>query len=234
MKRIVLISILFLSFSIVKAQSKDVLRFIEEYQSIAHQNINGNMMGIEKWEETGTLAYKIEGDLVHMSRKSLKKYLAEIEGLTGITFSETVNISVADIVMYSGDLKDYLRLTNTNVLNNITSKYDNWNDRKYNANRQLTSASFCVDPKKTKTPDRYRFLFKKGILKSIGLWGRSDDEYSIFYKYNTKYNLRLNKNDKRIIKLHYNSNIKAGMSLSELKETILQDIDVEAMLKQKL
>ena len=234
MKQMLVFSLLFLSFSSLNAQSKNVLRFIGEYQSIAHENKNGNRFTIEKWEERDTLYYKIEGELFYLSPKNFKKYLAKIEGLSGITFRETTEREKADIIMFIGDLQDYFRYIKSDIPINLTNNFDNWNNRKYTPAKQLRSATFCVDPQKTKTPERNRYLIKRGILKSIGFWGQSEDDYSMFYKYNTKNNLRLSKNDKRVIKLHYNSSIKANMSVSESKETILKNIDIEFLLKQKL
>ena len=234
MKLILLISISLLSFSTLKSQSKQAMHFMDEYKCVAHQNINGKLLDLEKWEETDTLYYKIEGELMHLTHKSLKKYLLTLEDLTGIAFCETRDKGKVDIVMYFGDLQDYFRHINSSVPRNLSSSFDNWNNRKYNDKKQLTSASFCVDPKKTKTPDRCRYNVKKGLLKSIGFWGQSSNPNSIFYKYNTKENLRLDKNDMKIIKLHYNGYIKAGMSPIKSHEILNSKIDIESFLKQKL
>jgi len=234
MKLIVILSMLLFSVSLVKAQSKEVLHFIDEYQSIAHQKINESRFTIEKWEGKDTLYYKIEGELVYIPNKSFKKYLAQIEGLTGIAFTETEDKEKADILMFLGNLNDYFQYINSILPDYLPGNLDNWANRKYTTTKQLMSATFCVDTEKTKTPDRFTYLVKRGILKSIGFWGQSDNEYSMFYKQNTRYNSNLSKNDKRVIKLHYNSSIKANMSVSELKETLLKNIDIESLLKEKL
>lgn len=235
MKHTLLIfSLLFFSFLAAKSQSKVVSRFMEQYRCVAHQNINGKLMPVEKWEDKETLRYMVVGKMVHTTDKSLKKYLEQIGQLTGITFSETHDKKEADIILFFGELSAYFRFVNSNAPVNITSNFDNWCNRRYTQNYQLINGTLCVDTEKGKTPERCRYNVRRGILKMMGFWGESSDRSSIFYKYNTRENLRPSKNDMKIIKLHYNSDIKAGMSAPETSEVLYNKIDLESFLKGKL
>ena len=149
MKVILALVLLLTFFSSAKSQSKNVTRFIDEYQAVSHPNLNGIILSTIKWEEKDTLNYKIIGELVSMPDKSLKKYLLKIKNLTGIAFVETSNLEKADITMFFGDIKAYFQYANIDVPNILTTKHDSWYHRKHNRNKQLINASFCVDPKKS-------------------------------------------------------------------------------------
>lgn len=207
---------------------------MEEYTRVAHQSVNGKYLPVEKWENKDTIRYIIVGKLVDMNKKTPTKYLLKLESLAGIAFTEVNTPKEADITMFFGELNDYFRYMNIDIPLNIPDNFDNWNNRRKNANRQLIRASFCVDPAKTKTPERCRYIIRKGILKSLGFWGESSDPSSIFYKDNTTENQNPNKNDMKIIKFHYSGNIKVGMTALETSEILYDKIDMEAVLKEKL
>ena len=75
---------------------------------------------------------------------------------------------------------------------------------------------------------------KKGILKSLGILGEVDNEYSIFYKYSTSSNINLSREDKRIVKLHYNQAVESGMDKLATKETIMEIENIVQLSKEKL
>lgn len=168
-----------------------------------------------------------------MSQKNWEKYLSTIENLIGIKIIETKNIDDSDINIFFGELDQYFIKNNIRAPGNVNLEdLDNWNNRTYNNKNQLTKTSFCIVTSKTKDSERGNFNVKKQLLKSLGLLGELKNEYSLFNKYQTNYNSHLSKNDKKIIKIHYDESIKAGMSIEEI-ELALDIVDIPKILKEK-
>jgi len=228
------IIILVSSINILQAQSKKVNKLLFEYQEASYWKINRNNIPIIKWENNDTIKYQIVGEMKYISRKSFKKYLLKLEELTNLEFVETNRTENSNIIIYFGELKDYFDFTKRTIPQNILGNFDNWSNRKYNDHNQLTHSSFCIVTSKTKNTKRGRYNIKKLFLKSIGLLGSLPHENSIFYKYNTTYNSRLSKNDKRIIKIHYDINVKAGMTKSESIKAIKENINIENLIDSKI
>ncbi len=233
--RIIITIILVLSSSFwCFGQSKKAKNFIQEYSMAAHQDLNGKLLNIKKWELIDTLKYTIIGDMKYMSKKDLRKYLNKLENLTNIKIIEVTSEEQANITMFFGDLDIYLKMIESGYLIPRTNTFDNWSSRKHNNKNQLTSSGFCVDIKRVKSKKRARWLIKSGWLKSLGILGTLDSDRSVLFKYNTKNNSNLNKIDKRIIKMHYSNNIKSNMSSEEVQSILSTKINIDEFLDEKI
>ncbi len=194
---------------------------------------NNKKLPVNKWENKDTLKYHITGEFQFMSEKKWEKYLGNIENLIGIKIIETENFDDSDIEIFFGELDEYFIKNNIKAPGKINlDEFDNWNNRSYNSKKQLTKTSFCIVPSRTKDSKRGNFNLKKLFLRSLGLLGELKSEYSVFYKYQTQYNSHLSKNDKKIIKIHYDESIKAGMKLEEI-ELALNKVDMPTILKER-
>ena len=98
----------------------------------------------------------------------------------------------------------------------------------------MTKASFCLDITKIKDTSEGEHYIIKQFLKSLGLRGDSDDEYSLFYRSYRNNGAWFNKNERRILRIHYNDKIKAGHTLNETKVILRDSIDLQKILKEKL
>jgi len=234
MKKIIIcFLIVFTSSMTILSQSKKIDKLKINYIESSQLKVDNRKLPIVKWENKDTLKYSVNGKLKFMSKKNWGKFINEIENLININIIETNNIQDSDIKIYFGELNDYFKIHRIKVpINLISSNFDNWSNRNYNKNKQLTSASYCIVTSKTKNSKRGVYNLKKQFLKSLGLLGNLDNEYSIFYKSQTEGNSQLKRNDKRLIKIHYNDSIKAGMNSNEIKE-VLNSIDLATIIKEK-
>ena len=215
------------------SQSKKETNLIDQYLTIAHQGISGNSLDLIKWHGVDTLKIKIDGELKYMNKKRLWKYLNQLEELTNLNFKETAEIEDAQLVIYFGRIGDYFQKFGLANYGNLTSEMDNWYNRKHNGLGKLIKARFCIDVEKTLSAKRGEWNIKRNLLRCLGLGGNSTDEGSLFYKFNTRYNFHLSRDDKRIINIHYNEKLEGGMTGSESRETLENEIDVGLILKQK-
>ena len=233
--RIILISLLlvFTSSMSIYSQSRKIENLKTDYLQSALLEFNNKKLPVNKWENKDTLKYHITGEFQFMSEKKWEKYLGNIENLIGIKIIETENFDDSDIEIFFGELDEYFIKNNIKAPGKINlDEFDNWNNRSYNNKKQLTKTSFCIVPSRTKDSKRGNFNLKKLFLRSLGLLGELKSEYSVFYKYQTQYNSHLSKNDKKIIKIHYDESIKAGMKLEEI-ELALNKVDMPAILKER-
>ncbi|MBL4643040.1 MAG: DUF2927 domain-containing protein [Flavobacteriaceae bacterium] len=226
--------VFFLTTHFSFSQSRKVNELKKEYIESALHNISGEILPVLKWENKETLKYYISGKFEFISKKEWTKFLKKIEFVTGFRIIPTEKFSDADIHLYFGELTDYFKTFNIRAPQQLVSKFDNWSSRKYNRNRQLTLATYCIVPSKTKTRNRGSYNLKKLFLKSLGMLGESKDKYSLFYKYQTDGNRRLSKTDKRILKIHYDDILKSGMKLTEVKDLLNSKINLNKIIKEKL
>ena len=218
----------------VHSQSKKVKKLKKEYIESGILKVNNIVLPIIKWENKDTLKYHIEGELKYMSDKKWNKFLNSIEKLIDIKIVKTEDLDNSDIKIFFGELTKYFNDCNINFPKNIISdKSDSWSNRRYNKKKQLISISYCIVPSKTRDFKRGQFNLKKLFLKSLGLLGEVKSEYSLFYRHETDGNSQFKKRDKRIVKIHYNKAIKAGMTTREVNST-LNELDLEKLLKEKL
>lgn len=230
-----IISLLFVltSSMTILAQSKKVQKLKKDYIESAILELNNQKLTLFKWENKDTLRYHVSGEFQFMSKKNWEKYLSTIENLINIKIVETKNSDAADIGIYFGELNDYFTKFNIKSTGNAFIKdFDNWSSRNYNQKKQLTKTTFCIVPSKTKESKRGYFNIQRLFLKSLGFLGKLENDYSVFNKFRTINNTHLSKNDKKIIKIHYDNSIKAGMDIDELK-LALYSVDIETILKEK-
>ena len=237
MKKTKIISLIILLFIIIQhttAQSKKAIRLTADYVNVALWEVNNTKQTLKKWEGVDTIAYAFTGKRQYLSKKNWSNFISELEELTGLTFIETSNKESGHINLFFGDINDYFKIIKTELPRNLTMKSNNWSNRRYTKEGKLLSASFCIMPSRIKNSNHGSHLVKKLFLKSLGLLGKSKNEYSLFYKYPTKNNTLFKRYDKRIVKIHYNRHIKAGMDLYQIKKVLNNSVDLDSLLKEKL
>jgi hypothetical protein len=79
-----------------------------------------------------------------------------------------------------------------------------------------------------------KYHLKKSFLKSLGILGETEDQYSLLYRYPSSSNTTLLRGDKRIIKLHYHDAIESGMNVSEARLVLRNLEDIEDLAREKL
>lgn len=233
--KIMIISLMFVftSSMTIYSQSRKIDKLKTEYIQGAFLEINNKKLPVNKWEDKDTLKYHIAGEFQYMSTKNWEKYLSKIENLINIKIVETIKIDESDIKIFFGELDQYFIKNNIEAPGRFDLKeFDNWNNRSYNNKKQLTKTSFCIVPSRTKDSERGNFNLKKQFLKSLGLLGELQDEYSVLHKHQTNNNIHLSKKDKKILKIHYDESIKAGMNLEEVN-LALDIIDLPKILKER-
>lgn len=216
------------------AQSKKAIELSAEYLNVGHQKINNSTLVLRKWENIDTIKYIVIGEFQYMSTKSWIKFTEELELITGIKFIETADSSNAQITIFFGELLDYFKITKTTLPEKLTSTLAYWHNGELNKQGQLSAAGFCIVPSKIKLDYHGTYYLKNLFLKSLGLMGESSNESSLFFKYPNLKNTDFYRPDKRIIKIHYNQNIKSGMSYSQTKQVLKDSIDLDALFKEKL
>jgi hypothetical protein len=234
MKHFFLILLFFLSSTLGFSQDRRTVKFVDEYLNVGFREIHGVKQPIAKWSsDIKTLKYKIVGEFQYMNEKNWDKYLLGIEELTGIKLIRTYQDDFK-ILIFFGEIDDYLEFSNNDIPFNIANKFSTWNNRKYHSDYSLKSTSFCIVPAKIKDGNKGIFWLKRGILHGFGLLGEIEYESSIFYKYLTATNTRLSRKDKRYIKLHYNQAIKPGTNYGEVKQTLLNLSNIKELSKERL
>ena len=232
MKKNICFIIIFTLGTTVYSQSRKIENLKKDYIECALQNFDDKTLPIIKWENKDTLKYHINGTFRFMSKRNWERFLNEIEILSNIKIVESKNIHESDINIFFGELYDYFDLYNINVSRNlISSNFDNWHNRNYNSNKQLTNTSYCISSK-TKDSRRGVYNLQKLFLKSMGLIGELENDTSLFNKQNTDANTHLQKDDKRIIRIHYDNSIKAGMTTPEVTK-VLDTFDLQTILDTK-
>ena len=146
---------------------------------------------------------------------------------------KTNSVSESDISMYFGSLDSYAQAYAVDMPRSVdVSHFDYYESREYNRQKQLKSASFCLVPSQIKTSQRGRFLLMHLFVRALGMLGSLDSTYSLFYKHQTAGNLHLKRPDKRLIRMHYTSDLKAGMPADAVRN-VLHKMDLESILKEK-
>lgn len=209
-------------------QSKKSVKFANEYAGVAHWNAGGAKIPLLKWGKE-EIDYYIIGKFTYLNSSGWNKFLGEVSESTGLKFTETKMQKEAEIVIYFGSLKDYFNDLNINhgTINDLN--FSNWTSRSYTPDYMLKNTSFCVDPNKISDNNYGKYLVCNQFLKSLGLLGSTDDEYSIFYTTLKGRNYMMSKTDKKFLQMHYNKGIKAGET--EVVKRLLEDIDLDSLLK---
>ncbi|MCB2197506.1 MAG: hypothetical protein KQH79_16720 [Bacteroidetes bacterium] len=234
MKQLVLIiaAIFFYSFT-ADAQSAKVKNLTNNYLSVAFNSVDGKRFPLTKWENRDTIYYFIEGDLHYINAKRWNIFLEEIEKITNLHFCKSTDINSTNILIYFGNLSDFFEVSNADLPYTIKNDFSTWSSKRWNNSYQLSWTGFCMVPELIKNNQIGAYYLKRLFLKSIGLLGESEDPYSIYSRYYNR-NSTFNRNDKRLLKLHYNSIIEAGMTYTEVKETITKLVDLKSLIKEKL
>ena len=191
------------------------------------------MMPLYKWEGLSTINYTIIGDQNVMTAKNWKSFISDIEALTGLEIKEVTAREEAQIAIYFTSLDHYAAQEKVRLPEVDISHFDHWIARKNNFNFQLQNISFCIVPSK-EDDRRGNFRLQNLFLNALGLQGEQDNEYSVFHKYPTDHNRSLSKNDRRIVKMYYLPQVKAGMQTNELSQVLDDSVDMETLAKEKI
>ncbi|QED36663.1 hypothetical protein FK178_02565 [Antarcticibacterium arcticum] len=230
---LVLLFISLLSFT-ANSQSRKALDLKNDYLQSSFLVVNNTPSPLIKWELQNTIHYFVQGDLQYMSRKNWVRFITDLESLTGLEIIETTELQKAQIAIHFSDLEQFAALENIKLPGVDISHFDHWNSRKYNKQYQLERSAYCIVPNLITNNQRGTYNLQRLFLKSLGLLGEVDNEYSIFYPRQTDNNRSLSKNDKRLIKIHYLPGIKPGMNKMEVESFLDTKLDLEELLKQKV
>lgn len=228
-----LIILLFCS-QIAFAQNKKTQRFIEDYLQVAFWEVQGVNRPLIKWaQEKQQITYKIIGEHDYLNDKSWEEFITELGKLTGKDIIATQEADY-DILIFLGDLNEYARLTGSMIPPGASIRFNNWSNRTWNTQYQLQKASYCLVPSKINTTYEGVYHLKHGFLKSLGILGEIDDQYSIFYKYPTSSSKDLSRLDKRLIKLHYHDQVVVGSDHSTIEKRLYDLPNIEDLAREKL
>ncbi len=220
--------------SVVFAQDKKTIKFVDNYLNAAFWNVQGTDQPLVKWgDNVDTLMFKVVGQLDFVTEKSWDAFLSEIQSLSGKILIET-KIGEYHILIFLGELYEYAKITGAQVPSNSLNRFNNWSSRNWDTNYNLTKTSFCIVPNKMKDKNEAVYRLNKGFLKSMGMLGELDDEFSIFYQYPATSNADLSRDDKRLLKLHYHSAIKSGEDKASLKKALFALPNIDELAKEKL
>lgn len=230
---IIIFTILLYSLS-GNSQSKKIKKISKEYISVAHNEIDNKYLPITKWEDIDTLKYFIKGKFKYMSNKNWKEFINEIEKITNFKIIETKNETDYDILIFFGKKAEYYDYTNNKTAKIITNNGSTYSQRKSNYEGQLIFAGFCLDVTKIKNYQKGQIYLQKFFLKSLGLRGESENDYSLYYKRFKNNGAWFNKNDRRILKIHYSEEIKVDMTIEETRLVLKNLINFKKIFKEKL
>jgi hypothetical protein len=234
MKIFFAIALIIIAITISQAQSRKALQLKKDYLEVAHWTVAETKTPLCKWEGIDTIRYHIEGKLQYMTAKGLSVFLLQMHELTGLTFVESKDKGKYQLLFFFGTLTDYSIFTKIEIPLNLVGKSKTWQSFLASPNNQLNQASFCLDPAQVKSQLEGRFYFESLFLKCIGIRGRINDELSIFFSGYSNKNSGLTLNDKRLVKIHYNPKIKAGMLDYLVERTLKDSIDLETLFNEKL
>lgn len=230
---LIILFISLLSFN-ANSQSRKAQDLKKDYLQSSFLVINNYPSPLIKWELTTPIQYFFKGDLKYMSRKNWDRFITDLESLTGLEIIETNELQKAQISIHFSDLEDFAALEKIELPGVDLSHFDHWNSRKYNKQFQLERSAFCLVPNRITNNQRGTYNLQRLFLKSLGLLGDLDNEYSIFNTRQTDNNRTLSKNDKRLIKIHYLPGIKPGMNRIDVDTFLDKELDLEELLKEKV
>lgn len=224
------ISALLFTYDPAFCQSKKSDKFIGEYADVALWTVGKKRQPLMKWGESDTIRYRIYGNLRYMNQQEWDIYVAEIAELIGKTIIPT-NQRDFDIIMFFGTLRDYADFTGVNVGSKGGTIYGAWGDRRWNEQYELTYASACIDPSRLKSNISGVFLVKQQFLRTLGLLGGIENQYSIFNTRGFDNNKSLSKKDRQYIRLHYTNDVKAGLSRNDLIKAVKEIRNLNTFIK---
>lgn len=216
------------------SQSKKIKKLIEEYISVAHYKVDNKYLPITKWENIDTLKYFIKGEFKYMSKKNWHKFINEIEKITNLKIVETKDETDYDILIFFGKKADYYDYTNNDMAKIIENNSTTYSQRKSNYKGQLIKAGFCLEVTKTNHYQKGKVNLQKLFLESLGLRGESENDYSLYYKGYRNNGVWFNKNDRRILKIHYSDEIKPDMTIEETRLVLKNSFDFKKLFKEEL
>ena len=201
------------------SQSKRIKNLSKEYLSVAHSEVDNKYLPITKWENID---------------KNWKEFINEVEKITNFKIVETKNESDYDILIFFGKKKDYFDYTNNKTYKIITGKSKNYRKKVSNHKGQLVKASFSLDVNKTYHYQKGKVYLQKYFLESLGLEAESENDFSLYYKGYKNNGAWFNKNDRRILKIHYSNEIKPDMTIEETRLVLKNSFDFKKLFKEKL
>tara|TARA_Y100000034_G_scaffold105927_1_gene134149 strand:- start:504278 stop:504850 length:573 start_codon:yes stop_codon:yes gene_type:complete len=186
-----------------------------------------------KWENRDTLRYFINGDLRFISKKRLAEFISNVEELTGMQLVATKTQKEGDIKVFFGPIEDYIKDFNIPIKKFLANpNFDHFFYRNNDDKGRLSNASFCIVPDKTNSYDRGTLNFKRLFLRSIGMMGYLNSRRSIFYANANPPSPSFSRKDKRLVKLLYSPEIKAGMNEFDLNK-VLFEMDLKTIIATK-
>ncbi|MGB3466693.1 MAG: hypothetical protein WBA74_15545 [Cyclobacteriaceae bacterium] len=228
--------IVFISSSIsltATAQNKKTEKFINQYLKVAVKN-RGNIPGVMSRWGKDTVTYRIFGELPFMSKKDWNKFVNEVSQLTDIVFLPT-DQTQSDILIYFGTIRGFAEYTNASIPQSVINQYNSWNTRQRSGvTGDLKFASGCTDPDKPRVIYKGVADVKSLFLSAIGLYSTLDDEYSLLNGGQFAGTVKLSRNDKRLIKMHYHPSLKSGLDRKTLRATLRSIDNIDELAKEKL
>lgn len=221
--------LLFAWVTVSFAQSKKTETFLAEYASIATKKNQGIERPVTKWRKD-TIRYQFIGNLEYISRKAWAKFIEEIEKCTSKKLLESTE---ADIIIYFGTMSGYYN-TIGKQMPAYAEKFSSWTNKNWTKEYEITKASFCLVPLKINNPNYGLHVLKRSMLLSMGLNGANPNASSVLHKEFTQSNYHFTKRDKQLLKLHYSSSIEPSMTAKEALRIADEEIDLEALMKEKL
>lgn len=216
------------------AQSRKAKNLKKDYLESSFRMLNEMPSPLIKWEETDTVQYIFRDGLQYMSRKNWDRFTKDLESLTGLKIMEAAQPDKAQIKIHHKEIREFASIEKVTLPATDLSGFDHWSSRSYTRQYQLKKVAMCLVPARIKDDQRGSFLLQQQFLKSLGLLGKTENEYSIFYKHQTNGNRNLSKNDKRIIRIHYLPEVKAGKSWDEVSRHLDKEVDLEKLLKENV
>jgi len=233
MKKILSV-LLITTYVLCFSQSKKAKKLSEEYLKVAHKKYDKLDHHITKWENADTLKYFVKGEFQYMSDKSWKNFILEIENITNLKIVETTIQANSNMLIYFGDKLEYFDFTNNLRAKKLHTNGCCHSGRKYNSEYYFTYTNFCIDTKRINTSQKGKYYLIKQFIMCLGLLGESEKESSLFYKVYKNNGTGFFKEEKKILRIHYNKKIKAGMSIDQTAVVLKDSIDLERILKEKL
>ena len=227
-----LISIVLLSTTVV-GQNRKEKKTIDTYLQVSNQKMGCRSMPLMKWNQD-SIGYYIYGKMKGMKEKNWKRFLNKIERVSELHFYPVENSKDAQILLYFGKVREYIKSEEISNKFKIDSKAIVWSNRDYDYSFGLQRASFCIDKDEIHNFNQIKYMIKHEFLRALGLLGKLSGSTCVMseeYSRKNKNNL-LRSVDKACLAIHYSDNIKSGMSTEEVK-TALKTMDLMPLLRRR-
>lgn len=212
-----------------QAQSKKAQRMVDSYLEVAFWQTGSGLQPMTRWGKD-TVTYRVVGDNPFMNAKTFQYFMDDMARVTGLYFERVERDE--DVTIFFGAVSDF-NSTYQATIPPQAHAFSNWSGRTFLPNGDLRQARMCIDPNKVVNYNEGEYFIQKLFIKSLGLLGNSEDEFSIFYAYYNENNERVTRADKRLVKLHYHDALKSGLTKQEVR-AILASEDLDQLASEKL